>query len=75
MSNSYYIQFAGYQPWKFTLPLQNAIDNPFGLVDLREANEILADAVMGDVNDDGWIDVIAGNESFQLRPVNEEPTP
>ena len=74
MTNSYYIQFAGYQPWKFTLPLENAIDNPFGLVDLREANEILTAAIMGDVSDDGWIAATAGDESFQIRPVNEETT-
>jgi hypothetical protein len=65
------IQFAGYGPVTISVPFASDEDNLLSNVDIEEANEIIAAALMGDVNDDGWIDVIAGNESFQIRPASD----
>lgn len=68
------IQFLGYGPSVVAFPFASEEDNLLEHVGFEEANDIIDAALMGAVNDDGWIDVIAGNESFQLRPVNEETT-
>jgi hypothetical protein len=66
----YEIQFPGYGPVTISLPFTCEEDNLLEHVDLEEANEIMANAIMGDVNEDGWIDVISANESFQIRRSN-----